>query len=148
MNKSSIQRAAVLREDIRDKIKAGDFDYADFFPDSRRAGVSKKKSGLIRRLLQNQLEIYERQVQNGQMSPSTYNGYAKVSATRKPGTPGLGAARSRSGFMAWLVRPFLSRRPKDQRRTVDKSNIGVRAKSRRCSKPLDVRAPGAFSFTQ
>jgi integrase len=78
VNKSSIQRAAVLREDIRDKIKAGDFDYADFFPDSPRAGVSKKKSGLMRRLLQNQLEIYERQVQNGQMSPSTYNGYAKV----------------------------------------------------------------------
>lgn len=78
INKSSILRAAVLRDDIRAKIKAGDFDYADFFPDSPRAGVSKKKAGLMRTLLQNQLEIYERQVQNGQLSPSTYNGYAKI----------------------------------------------------------------------
>lgn len=78
VNKSSIQRAAVLREDIRAKIKAGDFDYAEHFPDSPRAGVSRKKAGLMRALLQKQLETYERQVQNGQLSPSTYNGYAKV----------------------------------------------------------------------
>lgn len=78
INKSSIQRAAVLREDIREKIKAGDFDYAAFFPDSPKAGVSRKNSGLMRTLLQNQLETYERQVKNGQMSKSTYNGYAKV----------------------------------------------------------------------
>ncbi|WP_313570495.1 Arm DNA-binding domain-containing protein [Comamonas terrigena] len=78
INKSSIQRAAVLREDIRDKIKAGDFDYAAFFPDSPKAGVSRKNAGLMRTLLQNQLETYERQVKNGQMSKSTYNGYAKV----------------------------------------------------------------------
>lgn len=78
VNKSSLQRAAVLRDDIRTKIKAGNFDYAEFFPDSPRAGISKKKAGLMRKLLQNQLEIYERQVQNGQMSPATYNGYAKV----------------------------------------------------------------------
>ena len=78
VNKSSIQRAAVLREDIRAKIKADNFDYFEFFPDSPRAGVDKKKAGLIRSLLQKQLETYERQVQNGQMSPSTYNGYAKV----------------------------------------------------------------------
>lgn len=78
VNKSSIQRAAVLREDIRAKIKSGDFDYAEHFPDSPRAGVSRKKAGLMRALLQKQLETYERQVQNGQLSPSTYNGYAKV----------------------------------------------------------------------
>ncbi len=78
INKSSIQRAAVLRDDIRAKIKAGEFDYAEFFPESPRAGVSKKKAGLMRALLQNQLEIYERQVKNGQLSPSTYNGYAKI----------------------------------------------------------------------
>lgn len=78
VNKSSIQRAAVLREDIRAQIKAGAFDYAEHFPDSPRAGVSRKKAGLMRALLQKQLETYERQVQNGQLSPSTYNGYAKV----------------------------------------------------------------------
>lgn len=78
VNKSSIQRAAVLREDIRAQIKAGVFDYAEQFPDSPRAGVSRKKAGLMRSLLQKQLETYERQVENGQLSPSTYNGYAKV----------------------------------------------------------------------
>lgn len=78
INKSSIQRAAILREDVRNKIKAGDFNYADFFPESPRAGISIRKAGLMKSLLQKQLETYERQVQNGQMSPSTYNGYAKV----------------------------------------------------------------------
>lgn len=29
-------------------------------------------------LLQKQLDTYDRQVKNGQMSPSTYNGYAKA----------------------------------------------------------------------
>lgn len=78
INKSSIQRATVLREDVRAKIKAGDFNYAVFFPDSPRAGISKRKTGLMKTLLQKQLETYERQVQNGQMSPSTFNGYFKV----------------------------------------------------------------------
>ena len=78
INKSSIQRAAALREEIRRKIKDGTFRYTDYFPDSPRAAAPKKDSSLMERLLQKQLETYERQVANGQLSPSTYVGYAKA----------------------------------------------------------------------
>lgn len=78
INKSSIQRAASLREEIRRKIKEGTFDYAAYFPDSPRAAAPKKDSTLMERLLQNQLDTYERQVANSQLSPSTYCGYAKA----------------------------------------------------------------------
>lgn len=78
INKSSIQRAASLRDEIRRKIKERTFSYADYFPDSPRAAAPKKDSTLMERLLQAQLETYERQVANGQMSPATYNGYKKA----------------------------------------------------------------------
>lgn len=78
INKSSIQRAAALREEIRRKIKDGTFDYVSYFPESPRAAATKKDSTLMEVLLQNQLETYQRQVTNGQMSPSTYVGYAKA----------------------------------------------------------------------
>ncbi|KAB2896576.1 MAG: DUF3596 domain-containing protein [Burkholderiaceae bacterium] len=78
INKSSIQRAASLREEIRRKIKDGTFDYAAYFPDSPRAAAPKKESTRMEQLLQKQLETYERQVANSQLSPSTYNGYAKA----------------------------------------------------------------------
>lgn len=78
INKSSIQRAASLRDEIRRKIKDGTFDYVAYFPDSPRARAPKKDSTLMERLLQSQLETYERQVANSQLSPSTYGGYAKA----------------------------------------------------------------------
>lgn len=78
INKSSIQRASSLREEIRRKIKEGAFDYAAYFPDSPRAAAPKKDSMLMERLLQNQLDTYERQVANNQLSPYTYGGYAKA----------------------------------------------------------------------
>ncbi|QNP60540.1 site-specific integrase [Paenacidovorax monticola] len=78
INKSSIQRAASLREEIRRKIKDGTFDYAAYFPDSPRAAAPKKESTRMEQLLQKQLETYERQVANSQLSPSTYGGYAKA----------------------------------------------------------------------
>lgn len=78
ITKTSIQRAASLREEIRRKIKDGSFRYADYFPDSPRAAAPKQDSTRMERLLQNQLATYERQVANGQLSPSTYVGYAKA----------------------------------------------------------------------
>lgn len=78
INKSSIQRATALREEIRRKIKEGTFDYATYFPDSPRAASPKKASSLMEALLTKQLETYERQVANSQMSPSTYGGYKKA----------------------------------------------------------------------
>lgn len=77
VNKSSIQRAAVFRDDIRDKIKAGTFVYGDCFPDSPRAEEKRVETTLMRTLLHKQLNIYERQVQNDQLAQSTHNGYAK-----------------------------------------------------------------------
>ena len=78
INKSSIQRAAILREEVRRKISDGTFVYADYFPDSPRAKVSIKDAQLMEVLLQRQLETYEKQVQNGQMAKSSYRGYAKA----------------------------------------------------------------------
>lgn len=78
INKSSIQRAAILREEVRRKIGDGTFVYADYFPDSPRAKVNPKDALLMEVLLQRQLETYERQVQNSQMAKSSYRGYAKA----------------------------------------------------------------------
>lgn len=78
INKSSIQRAALLREEVRRKIGDGTFVYADYFPDSPRAKANPKDALLMEVLLQRQLETYERQVQNSQMAKSSYRGYAKA----------------------------------------------------------------------
>lgn len=78
INKSSIQRAASLRDEIRRKIAEGGFSYADYFPDSPRAASPSQSNPLMETLLQKQLDTYARQVKNGQMSPSTYNDYAKA----------------------------------------------------------------------
>lgn len=78
ISKASIQYAANLRAEIRRKIKDGSFDYAQYFPDSPRAAPQKKNSTLMEALLVKQLETYERQVTNNQLSPSTYGGYAKA----------------------------------------------------------------------
>jgi len=78
INKSSIQRAASLRDEIRRKIKEGSFSYSTYFPDSPRAAAPKKASTLMESLLSKQLETYQRQVANSQMSPSTYGGYKKA----------------------------------------------------------------------
>lgn len=78
INKSSIQRAAILREEVRRKIADGTFTYGDYFPDSPRAKANPKDAKLMEVLLARQLETYEKQVQNGQMAKSSYRGYAKA----------------------------------------------------------------------
>lgn len=78
INKSSIQRAAILREEVRRKIGDRTFVYADYFPDSPRSKANPKDALLMEVLLQRQLETYERQVQNSQMAKSSYRGYAKA----------------------------------------------------------------------
>ena len=78
INKSSIQRASSLRDEIRRKIADGCFSYGDYFPDSPRAATPAKSNPTMETLLQKQLDTYARQVKNGKMSPSTYTGYAKA----------------------------------------------------------------------
>lgn len=67
-----------MRDEIRRKIAEGSFSYADYFPDSPRAASPSKSNPLMETLLLKQLDAYARQVKNGQMSPSTHNGYAKA----------------------------------------------------------------------
>jgi integrase len=80
ITKSSIAYAAGLRAEIQRKIKDDEFRYADYFPNSARAqqfeGGSRRV--LIGKLLQAQLETYEKQVANKQLSPSTLEGYRKA----------------------------------------------------------------------
>lgn len=59
VNKWSLQRAALLREEIRRKIKEGTFEYEAYFPDCPRAVVAPSKSKRMEALLQRQLEAYE-----------------------------------------------------------------------------------------
>lgn len=78
ITKSAIQHAAGLRLEIMRKIKDGEFRYADYFPDSPRAGVASAGKKKIGDLLEAQLKIYERQVETGNLSPSTLVGYRKA----------------------------------------------------------------------
>lgn len=80
INKGAIDYAAGLRAEIRRKIKDGVFVYAEYFPASPRAQrfEANAPQRLIGKLLQAQLETYERQVENGKLSPSTLAGYRKA----------------------------------------------------------------------
>lgn len=77
INKSSIQYADNLRREVRRKIADGSFEYAQYFPESPRAQKPKVDTELMEVLLDKQLTLYKKQVENGQMSPSTLRGYAK-----------------------------------------------------------------------
>lgn len=77
VNKSTLQYAANLRGEITRKIADGTFIYADYFPDSPKAKTAEHDSELMETMLQRQLDLYDKQVRNGKMSPATYRGYAK-----------------------------------------------------------------------
>lgn len=78
ITKGSIQYAANLRAEIKRKIDDGTFVYGDYFPDSPKAKQAAPGAELMEGLLADQLETYRRQVENGQMSPATFRGYAKA----------------------------------------------------------------------
>lgn len=77
INKQAILYADNLRQEIKRKIADGSFEYATYFPDSPKAKLSAKAVCLMEDMLNNQLRLYDKQVANGQMSPSTYRGYKK-----------------------------------------------------------------------
>jgi len=84
ITKSAVQYAAGLRLEILRKIEDGEFRYADYFPDSPRAkSISSSGKKLIGGLLDAQLEIYERQVTAGTLSPSTFDGYRKAIKSKR-----------------------------------------------------------------
>ena len=80
ITQANVSYAASLRAEILRKIKDDAFHYPDYFPSSLRAKQfdATGRRVLIGDLLQKQLELYERQAANGQLSPSTLEGYAKA----------------------------------------------------------------------
>jgi len=77
---ANIKYADGLRVEIARKIADGVFVYTDYFPDSPKAvqfGHAPVKK-TVGELLRDQLKGYEKATANGQMSPSTLNGYRKV----------------------------------------------------------------------
>lgn len=77
ISKASIQYAANLRSEILRKIKDGTFAYPDYFPGSPKAKAPDPQSSLMQEMLNKQLALYEKQVENGKMSPATLRGYSK-----------------------------------------------------------------------
>ena len=80
ITQSAVTYAAGLRAEILRKIADGVFVYADYFPNSARARQfdAGGRRIMVRKLLDTQLEVYERQVENGTLKPSTFEGYAKA----------------------------------------------------------------------
>lgn len=83
INKSTALYAGNLRAEIRRKIADGTFTYSAYFPDSPRAKLERPDRELMEVLLGRQRETYQRQVDNGQLSPSTFDGYAKAIASER-----------------------------------------------------------------
>ncbi|MDN8612738.1 site-specific integrase [Variovorax ginsengisoli] len=80
ITKSALTYAHGVRVEIQRKIKDGEFVYAEYFPGSAKAKQfgSASRHVLIGKLLQDQLETYERQVESKSLSPSTLDGYRKA----------------------------------------------------------------------
>lgn len=80
ITQTSVNIAGGLRAEIQRRIAEGTFVYADYFPDSDRAKQFDASGAriMVRKLLDKQLEVYERQVENKTLSPSTFDGYSKA----------------------------------------------------------------------
>jgi len=80
ITQTTINMAGGLRSEVQRRIAEKTFNYADYFPNSPRA-LQFAPTGL-RVMLESRLrlmeEAYERQVENGNMSPSTLAGYIKA----------------------------------------------------------------------
>lgn len=77
INKASILYASNLRNEIRRKVANGSFDYKEYFPGSPNAKRKTIVTSMMETLLEKQLQLYQKQVDNGKMSPATFRGYAK-----------------------------------------------------------------------
>lgn len=83
VTQTALDHAGGLRAEIRRRIAAGSFAYAEYFPASPRAALFGGRAGQgprvrMRTLLDNQLEAYRRQAANGTISRSTLAGYEKA----------------------------------------------------------------------
>lgn len=70
--------AAGLKDTLlRRQIADGNFIYKEYFPGSSHAKKRTINSSLMDRLLHKQLQLYQKQVDNGKMSPATFGGHKK-----------------------------------------------------------------------
>ncbi|MFN8770919.1 MAG: Arm DNA-binding domain-containing protein [Neisseriaceae bacterium] len=80
--KTNIKYCANLRIEILNKIARNEFNYNQYFPNSkfgRKFGfIQEKKVTYCKVLLEQQLDNYTKMVANGNMSPSTLSGYRKI----------------------------------------------------------------------
>lgn len=80
ITKAYIEYAVGLRAEIKRKIADGTFNYRAYFPDSPRAARYEAPTPVLTLgpLLRRQLATYEKQAENGTISPSTLLGYSKI----------------------------------------------------------------------
>lgn len=80
ITQSAINHAAGLRLEISRKIHEGTFVYREYFPNSTAARRFEAASNgqTLESLLATQLKLYEKQVKNNTLSPSTLDGYRKA----------------------------------------------------------------------
>ncbi len=80
--KANIKYCTNLRAEILNKIARNNFNYNEYFPESKlakRLGIIQEvKVYYCQELMEQQLANYARMVENGYMSPSTFDGYRKV----------------------------------------------------------------------
>lgn len=80
ITQTAVNAAGGLKNEIARKIAEGKFAYRDYFPNSPKA-LQFDGSGnriMLADKLADQLKLYERQHKNGQLSPSTLDGYRKA----------------------------------------------------------------------
>lgn len=79
ITQSALNYAGGLRAEILRKIADDSFHYPDYFPHSPKAKqLTASHRTTMRTLLDQQLELYERQNAAGRLSPSTLDGYRKA----------------------------------------------------------------------
>jgi integrase len=106
ITKSAITYAGGLRAEIVRKISDDQFHYPEYFPNSDRAkqfDVGGRRI-MLRKLLDDQLDVYRRQVANGKLSPSTLEGYEKaINSERMRYWDGLALAEATpSKLRTWI----------------------------------------------
>ncbi|MBW7567843.1 site-specific integrase [Chromobacterium subtsugae] len=82
--KANIAYASRLKGEILNAIEKGTFNYADYFPDSKRASLFGHAiiKSTMNDLFDSAISGWEQAVQNGTMSPSTLDGYKKIVSGR------------------------------------------------------------------
>lgn len=106
ITQTALNHAGGLRAEIQRHVAGDTFDYAKYFPTSPRAkqfGPGGRRV-LVRSLLDDQLEKYRRQVENGQLAKSTLEGYEKaINSERMKFWDGLALAEATpSKLREWI----------------------------------------------